>query len=128
MEEFQENAIRELGAFTESAFQKAFKQWKKRLEGWTASRRGYFDGTELKMWSNKHLRLYSKSYIFLPSLRMSYFHVVICTCILFSELSLFKYLSVSSIPLIVLAVLFFVIIVDNVTLGSGSVIHLKSKV
>jgi transposase len=30
IEEIQENAIRELRAFTESAFQEAFQQWKKR--------------------------------------------------------------------------------------------------
>jgi fumarate hydratase class II len=36
--EIQENAIRELRAITESAFQEAFQQWKKRLERCIASR------------------------------------------------------------------------------------------
>ena len=37
-EEIQQNAIRELRATTESAFQEAFQQWKKRLERCIASR------------------------------------------------------------------------------------------
>jgi len=44
LEEIQENAIRELHAITESAFQKAFQQWKKRWERCIASRGGYFEG------------------------------------------------------------------------------------
>ena len=36
--EIQENAIRELLAITESAFQEAFRQWKKRWERCIASR------------------------------------------------------------------------------------------
>jgi hypothetical protein len=36
-EEIQENAIRELPAITESAFQAAFQQWKKRWERCIAS-------------------------------------------------------------------------------------------
>jgi hypothetical protein len=42
--EFQENAIRELRAITESALQEAFQQWKKRWERCTASRGDYFEG------------------------------------------------------------------------------------
>jgi hypothetical protein len=42
--EIQENAIRELPAVTESAFQEAFQQWKKRWERCIASRGGYFEG------------------------------------------------------------------------------------
>jgi hypothetical protein len=42
--EIQENAIRELSAITESAFQEAFQQWKKRWEQRFASRRDYFEG------------------------------------------------------------------------------------
>jgi len=36
--EIQENAIRELRTITESAFQEAFQQWKKRWERRIASR------------------------------------------------------------------------------------------
>jgi len=42
-EETQENAIRELRAITESTFQEAFQQWKKR-EWRVASRGDYFEG------------------------------------------------------------------------------------
>jgi hypothetical protein len=42
--EIQENAIRELRAITESAFQGTFQQWKKRWERCIASRWGYFEG------------------------------------------------------------------------------------
>jgi hypothetical protein len=42
--EIQENAIRELGANTESAFQEAFQQWKKRWERCIASRGDCFEG------------------------------------------------------------------------------------
>jgi hypothetical protein len=42
--EIQENAIRELRAVTESAFQEAFQQWKKRWERCIASRGDYFEG------------------------------------------------------------------------------------
>jgi ABC-type polar amino acid transport system ATPase subunit len=42
--EIQENAIRELRAIKESAFQKAFQQWKKRWEQCIASRGDYFEG------------------------------------------------------------------------------------
>jgi hypothetical protein len=42
--EIQENAIRELRAITESAFQEAFQQWKKRWERCIASRGDYFEG------------------------------------------------------------------------------------
>jgi len=38
IEEIQENAIRELRAITESAFQEAFQQWKKSWERCIASR------------------------------------------------------------------------------------------
>jgi hypothetical protein len=40
----QENAIRERRAITESAFQEAFQQWKKRWELCIASRGDYFEG------------------------------------------------------------------------------------
>jgi len=43
-EEIQENAKRELRAITESAFQEAFQQWKKRWERCIASRGDYFQG------------------------------------------------------------------------------------
>jgi len=43
-EEMQENAIRELRAITESVFQEAFQQWKKRWERCIASRQDYFEG------------------------------------------------------------------------------------
>jgi hypothetical protein len=42
--EIQENAIRELRSITESAFQEAFQQWKKRWERCIASRGDYFEG------------------------------------------------------------------------------------
>jgi hypothetical protein len=42
--EIQENAIRELRTITESAFQEAFQQWKKRWERCIASRGDYFEG------------------------------------------------------------------------------------
>jgi hypothetical protein len=42
--EIQENAIRELRAITESAFQEAFQQWKKCWEWCIASRQDYFEG------------------------------------------------------------------------------------
>jgi hypothetical protein len=44
LEEIQENAIRELRAITESAFQEAFQQWKKCWERCIASRGEYFIG------------------------------------------------------------------------------------
>ena len=44
IEEIQENAITELRAITESAFQEAFEQWKKRWEWCIASRGDYFEG------------------------------------------------------------------------------------
>jgi hypothetical protein len=43
-EEIQENAIRELRAITESAFQEVFQHWKKRWERCMASRGDYFEG------------------------------------------------------------------------------------
>ena len=43
-EEIQEIALRELRAITESAFQEAFQQWKKRWERCIASREDYFEG------------------------------------------------------------------------------------
>jgi transposase len=43
-EEIKENAIRELYAIIESAFQEAFQQWKKRWERCIASRWDYFEG------------------------------------------------------------------------------------
>jgi hypothetical protein len=46
--EIQENAIRELRAITESAFQEAFQQWKKRWERCIASRGDYFEGDSAK--------------------------------------------------------------------------------
>ena len=42
--EIQENAIRELRTITESVFQEAFQQWKKRWERCLASREDYFEG------------------------------------------------------------------------------------
>jgi hypothetical protein len=42
--EIRENAIRELHAITESAFQEAFQQRKKRWERCIASRGDYFEG------------------------------------------------------------------------------------
>jgi ABC-type polar amino acid transport system ATPase subunit len=42
--EIHENAIRELRTITESAFQEAFQQWKKRWERCIASRGDYFEG------------------------------------------------------------------------------------
>jgi hypothetical protein len=42
--EIQENAIRELRAITESAFQEAFQQWKERRERCIASRGDCFEG------------------------------------------------------------------------------------
>ena len=44
IEEIQEDAIRELRAITDNAFQEAFQQWKKRLEQYIASRWHYFEG------------------------------------------------------------------------------------
>ena len=44
IEEIQENAIRELRAITEIAFQEAFQQWKKSWERCIASRGDYFEG------------------------------------------------------------------------------------
>ena len=44
IEEIQENAITELRAITESAFQEEFQQWKKRWERCIASRGDYFEG------------------------------------------------------------------------------------
>jgi len=44
IEEIEENAIRELRAITESAFQEAFQQWKERWERCIASRGDYFEG------------------------------------------------------------------------------------
>jgi len=45
IEEIQENATRELRAITESAFQEAFQQWKKRWERCVASRGDCFERT-----------------------------------------------------------------------------------
>jgi hypothetical protein len=42
--EIQENAIRELRAITESAFQEAFQEWKKCWERCIASRGDCFEG------------------------------------------------------------------------------------
>ena len=44
IEEIQENAIRELRAIRESAFQETFQQWNKRWERCIASRGDYFEG------------------------------------------------------------------------------------
>jgi len=44
IEEIQENAIRELRAISESAFQEAFQQWKKRWNRCIASTGDYFEG------------------------------------------------------------------------------------
>jgi hypothetical protein len=44
VEEIRENVIRELCAITESVFQEAFQQWKKRWEQCIASRGDYFEG------------------------------------------------------------------------------------
>jgi len=43
-EEIQQNVIRELCAISESAFQEAFQQWKKRWEWRIASRGDYSEG------------------------------------------------------------------------------------
>ena len=44
IEEIQENAIRELRALKESAFQESFQQWRERWEQFIASRGDYFEG------------------------------------------------------------------------------------
>jgi dipeptidase len=44
IEEIQENAIRELRAISESAFQEEFQQWKKLWERCIASTGDYFEG------------------------------------------------------------------------------------
>ena len=44
IEEIQENAVREVRAITESAFQEAFQQWKKRCERLIASTGHCFEG------------------------------------------------------------------------------------
>jgi len=44
IEEIKKNAIRELLAITESAFQEAFQQWKKRWKQYIANRGAYFEG------------------------------------------------------------------------------------
>jgi histone-lysine N-methyltransferase SETMAR len=44
IKEIQEHAIRELRAITESAFQEALQQWKKRWEQCISSRGDYFEG------------------------------------------------------------------------------------
>jgi transposase len=44
IEEIQENVTREMRAITESAFQEAFQQWKKRWERCITSRGDYFEG------------------------------------------------------------------------------------
>jgi hypothetical protein len=44
IKEIQENAIRELHAIAESAFQEAFQQWKKHWELCIASRGDYVEG------------------------------------------------------------------------------------
>ena len=48
-EEIQENAIRELRAITESAFQEAFQQWKKRGNGVSPVERTTLKGIVVKM-------------------------------------------------------------------------------
>ena len=48
-EKIQENVIRELRTITESAFQEAFKQWKKGWKWCIANIGDYFEGTVLKM-------------------------------------------------------------------------------
>jgi len=49
IEEIQENAIRELRAITQSSFQEAFKQWKKRWERCMPVEGTTLKGTVLKM-------------------------------------------------------------------------------
>jgi predicted acetyltransferase len=44
IKEIQQNTIRELHAITESVFQAAIQQWKKRWEGCIAGRGDYFEG------------------------------------------------------------------------------------
>jgi hypothetical protein len=44
IEGIQENAIRELRAIAESAFQEAFQQWKKHRDRCIANRGDYFEG------------------------------------------------------------------------------------
>ena len=44
IEEIQENAIRELRAIKESAFQESFQQWRERWERFIASRGDYSEG------------------------------------------------------------------------------------
>jgi histone-lysine N-methyltransferase SETMAR len=43
IKEIQENSIKELRTITESMFQEAFQQWKKRWERYIASRGDYFE-------------------------------------------------------------------------------------
>jgi hypothetical protein len=45
IEDIQENAIRELGTITQSAFQEAVQQWKKSWERCIASIGDYFEGS-----------------------------------------------------------------------------------
>ena len=49
IEEIKENEIRQLGAITESAFQEAFQQWKKRWERFIA-----YSGLIINNGSQKH--------------------------------------------------------------------------
>jgi hypothetical protein len=51
--EIQENAIRELRAITEIAFQETFPQWGKRWGRYIASRGDYVEGDSVKMLQNK---------------------------------------------------------------------------
>jgi hypothetical protein len=56
--QLQENAIRELYTITDSAFQEAFQQWKKRWERHIASRGDYSEGDSAQndvKWAIKSL-------------------------------------------------------------------------
>ena len=48
LDKIQKNAIRELRSDTDSAFQEAFQQWKKRYERRIASKGDYFEGDSVQ--------------------------------------------------------------------------------
>jgi hypothetical protein len=69
-EEIQENAIRELRAITESAFQEAFPQWKKRWERCIASRGGL-------LWRGQRLKCSTMSNkVFIAKVRSFFEHAL----------------------------------------------------
>jgi hypothetical protein len=64
-EEIQENAIRELCAITESAFQEALQQWKKHWEWHSTGSGDYFEwGQCLKCCKMSNKVFISKSSVF----------------------------------------------------------------